>query len=280
MNLSNGTSTVSVCPTANLLSSLRRSYSDTALCTATSALSKDMPLEILDQDFLKDLNIIRTKNKIPHAKINYSVPTLRFKEDKVINIPVNLNLSREELKEYIFKIKKDFDDNRDIVKSPLEIFGDTLIDAIKPKNQKKNASKKDFADAIYIYDLYKYIENIFIKKLREGSDYSQKNLHEVVALASGISDVHNYYLKNGEVMKSKNKKNDELKKSDTIEKRYKLMREYIDDEKYKELITGSTIHKIPSMWDRIPTSPLYSISIDELNKKIEEGLASFNNQKF
>ena len=230
-------------------------------------VSKDMPLEILDQDFLKDLNIIRTKNKIPHAKINYSTPTLRFKEDKVINIPVNLNLSKEELKEYISKIKDDFDENRDILKSPLEVFGEKLINATKPKNQKKNASKKDFADAIYIYDLYKYIENIFEKKLKKDTDYSQKNLHEEVSLASGISDSHNYYLIHYTVKKSKNKKGDNFRKSDTIEAMYKLMREYIDDEKYRELITGSTINKIQSMWDRIPTSPLYSISIDELNKK-------------
>ena len=68
-------------------------------------------------------------------------------------------------------------------------------------------------------------------------------------------------------MMSKNKKDDTLKKSDEIERLYKLMREYIEDEKYKELITGSKIKEIPGMWDRTPTIPIYSTTIDELKKK-------------
>ncbi len=233
-----------------------------------TALSKDMPLEILDEDFLKGLTMIRTQNKIPHVKINYSVPTLKFKYEKTVNVPINLNLNKKELNEYISKIKDDFDRDRNVVKSTLEIFGESLIDAQEPKSKKKNASKKDFADAIYIYDLYKYFENIYEKKSKKDNDYSKYNLHIDVSLASGISDAHNFFLRNSTVKMSKNKKTDELKKSDEVERLYKLMREYIEGERYKELITGSETIEIPSMWDRIPISPIYSISNDELNKKL------------
>ncbi len=233
-----------------------------------TALSKDMPLEILDKDFLQDLNIIRTVYKLPQAKISYSAPTLKFKNEKVVNIPVNLNLSKKELIAYISKIKDDFDTNKSIVQSPLEIFGEFLIDAKEPKSQKKkNISKKDFADAIYIYDLYKYIENIYEKKLKKDDDYTKLTLHIEVSLACGISDVHNQYLRSGKVAKSKNKKHLELSKSDKIEKVYKLMREYIEDEKYKELIAGSEAIEITGMWDRIPSIPIFSITEDELNAK-------------
>lgn len=233
-----------------------------------TALSKDMPLEILDKKFLQDLNIIRTAYTLPQAKINYSVPTLKFKNEKVVNIPVNLNLSKKELVAYISKIKDDFEADKSIVMSPLEIFGESIIDAKEPKNKKKNASKKDFADALYIYDLYRYFENLYEKKLKKDDDYTKLSLHVEVSLACGISDVHNQYLRSGKVEKSKNKKYLELRKSDKIEKVYKLMREYIEDEKYKELITGSEVIEIKGMWERIPNIPLYSITEDELNAKI------------
>lgn len=232
-------------------------------------LSKNMPLKILDEDFLKDLGIIRTKDKDSYAKINYSVPTLKFKSEKVVNFPINLNLDKEELVAYISKIKDDFDHKGIDSKSPLEIFGEKLEKTKKPNSESilpqkikdgllTDNWKKAIADAFYIYDLYNYIENIYVNKLKMDSTYNRPSIHIEVSLASGISEAHNYFLKEGEVMKSKNKKSEELTKSDRIEKLNKLMKEYVDDEKYKELISGTKTNEITGMWDTIPTSPLFS----------------------
>jgi hypothetical protein len=44
------------------------------------------------------------------------------------------------------------------------------------------------------------------------------------------------------------------------------MREYIEEKKYKQLITGVKINQVPGMWDRIPSIPVYSINeVEELN---------------
>lgn len=238
-------------------------------------LSRDMPLEILDEEFLKDLTMTRIKNKKSIATINYSVPTLTFKDETVVNFPINLNLDIEELKLYVTKIKNDFDNKKGITKSPLEIFGEKLKKAKKPnsanilpsKTTNKNTSfnpkwKRAVADAVYIYDLYKYIEKIYIEKKEE---YNQDTILADVSLASGISKVHNDIVE-------KCDKDAEWTKSNRIEKYYKLMREYIEDEKYKELITGAQVNKVPGMWDRIPTSPVFSITTDELNAKIRESV--------
>ncbi len=74
------------------------------------------------------------------------------------------------------------------------------------------------------------------------------------------SKVHNTILENG-LLGIDN----DIKKSDRLEKYYKFMREYIDDERYKELITGFGKKEILGMWDKIPTSPIYSTAEDELN---------------
>jgi hypothetical protein len=60
-----------------------------------------MPLEILDKDFLNNINIIKIKNTIAQAKINYSVPMLKFKDEKVVSLPINLNLDKADLHAYI-----------------------------------------------------------------------------------------------------------------------------------------------------------------------------------
>lgn len=236
-----------------------------------TVLSKDMPLEILDEAFLQDLTMTRIKNKNSIATINYSVPTLTFKDETVVNFPINLNLDVEELKLYITKIKNDFDNKKGITKSPLEIFGEELKKAKKPnsanilpsKTTKENTSfkpkwKRAVADALYIYDLYKYIEKIFVDKKKK---YTQDSILIEVAFASGISKKHNNILEDSVDKKSVWGKNS------IQEKYYKLMREYIENEKYKELITGVKVNKIPGMWDRIPTSPIFSITIDELMKR-------------
>jgi len=232
----------------------KNQYNDTKELTI---LSKDMPLDILDETFLHDLTMIRIKDKNSNASVNYSVPTLKFKDQTVVNFPINLKLDVEELKAYITKIKEDFDNKKSITKSPIEIFGEKLSKAESPKSEKilpsldKIKRKKAIADAFYIYDLYKYIEEIYKNKKEGHREYYTNDIHVDVALASGISKVHNEILENESGL-------NEINKSNRLEKYYKLMCEYIEGEKYKELITGVKINEVSGMWDNIPSSPIFS----------------------
>ena len=73
----------------------------------------------------------------------------------------------KELEAYIRKIKNDFDSKKTTTKSPLEIFGEKLEKAKNPKSERIlpiDNIKKAIADAIYIYDFYKYIEEKDITK--------------------------------------------------------------------------------------------------------------------
>jgi hypothetical protein len=159
-----------------------------------------------------------------------------FQQSKIINLPVNLNLPPEELVAYMSKIKEDYDKNVLKILHPLERITQIFQEAKKPNSEKKlpikTKKRKAMADAFYIYDLYQIIEPIWSAKNND----SKRDLHLTIAIESGFDRNNAYFTENGNT-----KDGEELKKNDKVEKSYTMLREYIDDKKYRELITGTVL---------------------------------------
>lgn len=214
-------------------------------------------------EYLKTLNKKSKKviayNLISPQKLNikYSRPKIKIKELNLFSVDLNLNLPKDELIAYISKIKDDFDKDNSIIKTPLELLGEELEKANEieskalPKGKKKR--KKAMADAFYVYDMYKILENEYAQKTKElkierdekiKAIKEDKYNYDISQKKSMINDLREYY--DDELRKcDKNSIKTEIQSQsnlslDKIEKYKALMNKYIDELKYKELITGIT----------------------------------------
>ncbi len=176
-------------------------------------------------------------------------PTLNIpsKMNKNINVSINLNLPKDELIAYISKIKDEFDKDTTIIKTPLELLGEDF-----KKTDNKKINKKLIADKFFIYDyitarqeqikkdnefLYREYEeeiqeiknNPYITptdriiQLREKKKEFEENTNtRINELFVGIEDI----------------KGIEGILPATVKRYYYDIKPFIDDCKYKELITG------------------------------------------
>ena len=144
-------------------------------------------------------------------------PKLEIKELNInTNIIFNMSLPKKELVAYLEKIKDDFD-KFNFQKAPIELFGeklekaDNLICDSKGKcfDSRKTLSKQEkVADMFYIYDCLKL-------------GMTQRKIQ---------NEVYNYYANKG--------KEDRTLDAGTLRKYRSIAIDYIDNMKYKELITG------------------------------------------
>ncbi|MBF7065003.1 hypothetical protein [Aliarcobacter butzleri] len=146
--------------------------------------------------------------KFIYSDLYYNISRPKIKEInniKLTNIEFNLNLLKEELIAYISKIKDDFDKDNSIIKTPLELLGETL-----EKSDNKRTPKKPkafvYADWFYIYDYWKY-------------EKAQGKTDKDIFVALEVENNVPY-------------------KEDMIRKIRDKMKYFIDDLGYKELITG------------------------------------------
>lgn len=139
-------------------------------------LSEYISLSLLDDSFLKTLTYEDLKNIYINMEPKFSRPRLIFDEARLTNIPINLNLSKEDLLLYISQIKDEYGRDKNIVKTDKEYFFNLplesefiqmpanikLADKKRTSNDKKlfPVKRKDFKKrlsyAFYIYDLYKF----------------------------------------------------------------------------------------------------------------------------
>ncbi|MDD5399580.1 MAG: hypothetical protein PHQ93_00120 [Sulfurimonas sp.] len=157
-------------------------------------LQKDIPLIILDSEFLETLEYEDLKNNYINTEPLFSRPRLMFDEARLVNIPINLNLSKEDLLLYVAQIKNDYDKNKNIVKNDVEYFFDLSLESDRsklPENVKHPEEKKDtkkllpngrlpfkkaMARAFYIYDLYKFLIPIIEKERKEIKDSEKSKI--------------------------------------------------------------------------------------------------------
>lgn len=223
-------------------------------------LDKNIPLDLLEKKFLATLSSSDLKEKYIQIEPRYKRPVLRFQENKIINLPVNLNLPKEELVEYISKIKDEYDYGHAQIKNPLERIGKIFKKVSRFKNtenlrQHKNNKKVGMADAFFVYDIYQvlfpYFENKKkeivqkkedeIKKIRQRHDIDKVQKDTLIQDEKECANVNKKLYAKVEL----NKKISRWGKLPeyNIDDMYKLMKEYIEDLKYKELITGVSSKK-------------------------------------
>lgn len=135
-------------------------------------ISKNMPLKMLESEFLSILEFSDLKTKSIETIPIFSRPQLFFTCDRIIKLPINLNLSKDELVSYISQIKDEYDKNKNIVKNQLEYLFDPVLEsdiAEMPNSLKKFPTerekfKKSFALAFYVYDMYEFFYPLFKMK--------------------------------------------------------------------------------------------------------------------
>ena len=160
-------------------------------------------LKILNKKSKKE--ILNKLINPPKLNIKHSRPKIKINETSLFSIDLNLNLPKEELIAYISKIKDEYDKNNSIIKTPLELLGETLEKSDNKKIPKKPKASV-YADWFYIYDYWKY-EKALGKTDKE------------IFVALEIENIIPY-------------------KEDMIRKIRDKMKYFIDDLGYKELITG------------------------------------------
>lgn len=161
-------------------------------------------LKILNKKSKKE--ILNKLINPPKLNMKHSRPKIKINETSLFSIDLNLNLSKEELIAYISKIKDDFDKDNSIIKTPLELLGETLEKSDNKKIPKKPKASV-YADWFYIYDYWKYEK------------------------ALGKTDK--------DIFVALEVENDVPYKEDMIRKIRDKMKYFIDDLGYKELITGT-----------------------------------------
>lgn len=145
------------------------------------------------------------KNFISSIRFSFRRPQLKFKKNKIFNTEINLNLSKDELIAYISKIKDNFDKDNSIIKTPLELLGETLEKSDNKKTPKKPKASV-YADWFYIYDYWKYEKTL---------GKTDKDIFVALEVENNVPY-----------------------KEDMIRKIRDKMKYFIDDLGYKELITG------------------------------------------
>lgn len=153
------------------------------------------------------------------VEIQESRPKLDFKEiTKKAILEINLNLPKNEIIKYLEEIKQRFDDNRNLVKTPLEILGEVFEKSDNKHTQKKTNAIK-WADWFYIYDCYQILK-VNNKKKSNETIYNEIDLLLLEYYDLIEIEQENYY---------------SIKTYKTIMKNMKYL---IDNLGYKEQITG------------------------------------------
>jgi len=191
--------------------------------------------ELSDNDWLSeletsDLRLFLQKHPyqgIPrHIEISpdFSRPKLENSNSKLANVSINFSLPLKDIMEYISDIKKEFDKNINLIKSPLDIALGDFISEQKDINQFSSHMSKQMklANMFFIYDAFKAgYKTSYIKQEIDNYFYSEKmeNFVDIKKSANGFDPK-------------------------TIRKYHQLACEYIDDKKYITLIS-SNINNAP-----------------------------------
>jgi len=139
---------------------------------------------------------------------NYSRPlTPYFSDIKERNLKLNLSLPTNELVDFVQKLKKDYDRDHSFFGTVKELEGESLQEADKTDNVLSSQMK--LADMLYLYDCLKL-------------GYSKAEIKVSISI---------YY-------RSKDIKTKSLHHA-TFTKYQKIMIDYIDNFKYKELVLGT-----------------------------------------
>lgn len=233
-----------------LLNDVLKYYSDYMFITEKSniiAIHEELPICGLDDDFISTLSESDLINRIEKIKIGSMFSDLEFIGSKIVNIDLNMNLPLEELIAYVTKIKEEYSKSKspfEILKNKIEKIDNPKSLGLIPKDNQKR--KKAYADAFYIYDLFETIYHYFhnirkdIKKRYIEEREKEKKTKDKDSRKSNIANLTEDYENE---LENYNKEVlydiiQELSKIEInkIKKLHKLLKEYIEDLKYKNII--------------------------------------------
>lgn len=233
-----------------LLNDVIEYYSDYMFITEKSniiEIHKELPISILDNDFISTLSESDLINRIEKIKIGSMFSDLEFIGSKIVNIDLNMNLPLEELIAYVKKIKEEYSKSKspfEILKNKIEKIDNPKSLGLIPKDNQKR--KKTYADAFYIYDLFEsiyfYFENIRkdIKDKYKKEKNELKKIKDTDTRKSKIANLtqdYEYEIENYNKEALYNTIHHvsgiEINK---IKKLHKLLKEYIEELKYKNII--------------------------------------------
>lgn len=210
-------------------------------------LDKNIPLVILEKDFLLSIDDL-IPNRIKGAiDFNFTRPLLRFKELPIVDVPFNLNLSINELTQLVTKLKEDFEFG--LVKNPINILYDVKfkienIEDITPFKM----TKETITEAFFIYDLYQYIDasitlhrkklnqlkKLDIEEIRNQMLINIKNkeneiLNDIEERKKAKKKIEKWFKKNLDDTFKKEKKRFQKEKNEEISRINKLYKKYTKD---------------------------------------------------
>lgn len=188
--------------------------------------------ELADRELLSDLSaddLAQYLHNHPYQAIskyvavesNFSRPTVKNQHSKIADISINLSLPIKDIVAYITEIKKEFDRNINLVKSPLDLaLGDFSSEQENIVDISSHISKQmKLANMFFIYDAFKAgYKMSYIKQEIDNYFYSEKmeNFVDIKKSANGFDPK-------------------------TIRRYHQLACEYINDKKYITLISSTVV---------------------------------------
>ena len=212
---------------------------------------------------------------IPLIKKSYSRPTLKIDKSKIFKVELDLSLPKEELLDYVSKIKDDFNNKTNaMIRTPIDllIYDSSLMEYIGKENNTSEINRK--LDALEDILLDDKTDNSNIKKLKKKLiadkffiyDYLKARQEQIKQMNNQIIEEYEDKIQNIKNDSEDNKTSrinylkkelsqdrinttdtqilEELKEIENIpygtaRRHYDDIRPYIDNCKYKELITGT-----------------------------------------
>lgn len=213
---------------------------------------QEIPIEFLD----KDIYSLFTEEdlidpSIKNSEVKPIFPDLKLRDSKSINFNINLEQSAS-LNEKIRNLQS----NNEKIRSFADNFNMEIEKIEKVKNSKhisktKELRNRDYANAFFIYDLYNIIGKEFenkISELEKEAEKKKNNIKENPLYDSQELKKHEYDKINERLEKnislfSKTYLDKEIQKITNIEISkirglHSLMKEYIEDCKFKNIILG------------------------------------------
>ena len=143
-----------------------------------SKIDTNLPLIQLEEEFLSYIEQDIPNNVKTKVTFNSTRPLLRFKESPIVEIPINLNLSKKTIIELISILKDEFDAEH--IKSSMNYLYQKKF---KAKNWKQDApfkiTNESMAKAFFVYDLYNDIDMAFQTKKNQLKVLRDKEIHKI-----------------------------------------------------------------------------------------------------
>lgn len=143
-----------------------------------AVIDNNIPLVALNYDFLVSIEELIPNRIKGSIDFNFTRPLLRFKELPIIDVPINLNLSREELTQLVMKLKDDFETGS--VKNPINLLYDRQYSFEEIKNVVPfKMTKTHMAEAFFVYDLYQDVHSAMLLHKEKLSELKRIDIEKV-----------------------------------------------------------------------------------------------------